>query len=225
MRILIIENDLNVNNFLKNGLESQLYVVDSVNDGEKGLFFAKTNQYDLIVLNSKLPKLSGFEILKQIRENKNSTPIIVISSSDNLADKKAMYDLGADDYLVKPVAFQELMFKIKAILNRPPIIKTSVLRLNDLALDEETKIVKRGKQKINLTKKEYNLLRFLLNRKGQVVSKTEIMEKVWNVNANPFSNSIEAHIMNLRKKLNMHKDKNYIHTLNGRGYKLDLSKL
>ncbi len=224
MRILIIENDLKVKKFLNSGLQSQLYIVDSSSDGEQGLFFSRTNNYDLIILSCSLPKLSSQEILKTIREDKNSVPIIIISDNNNIDNKRIMYNLGADDYLTKPISIEELLLKIKAILNRPPQIKAKVLNLDNLSLNEQAKTVKRGSRKINLTNKEFNLLRFLFNRKGEVLTRTEIMEKVWDINADPLSNSIEAHIMNLRKKLNRAGEKNFIHTLSGRGYKLDISK-
>lgn len=224
MRILIIENDLKVKKFLKSGLESQLYIVDETTNGAQGLFFSRTNKYDLIILSTELDILSGQEILKKIRNDKNFVPIIVISNENDIDKKRIMYNLGADDYLVKPISIEEITLKIKAILNRPPQIKAKILNLDNLNLNEQAKTVKRGNRKINLTNKEYNLLRFLFNRKGEVLTRTEIMEKVWDINADPLSNSIEAHIMNLRKKLNKVGEKNFIHTLNGRGYKLDISK-
>ncbi len=224
MRILIIEDDLDISAFLKSGLESQLFVVDCAPDGQLGAFWARTNPYQLIVLDCNLPKLKGYQVLQEIRQEKCQTPVLVLSVKGALEDKKEMFNLGADDYLVKPFVFEEFMLRVKALLNRPLKTKANLIKLGEISLNQQTKIVKRKNEKIILTKKEYNLLEFFLNRKGEVLSRVEIMENVWDVNADPFSNSIEAHIMNLRKKINKNGAKNYLHTLAGRGYKFDLEK-
>lgn len=223
MRILIIEDDLEISAFLKTALKSQLFVVDCAHDGEKGAFLARTNHYDLIVLDCNLPKLSGSEVIKEIRQDKK-TPILVLTVKASLEDKQEMFEMEADDYLVKPFVFKEFILRVNALLRRPREIEEKNLKFADINLNSKTKEVKRSNKKIILTNKEYNLLEFFLKRPKQILSRSEIMEHVWDMNADPFSNSIEAHLMNLRKKLNKIKKKNYIHTLNGRGYKLDFSK-
>ncbi len=223
MRILLIEDDNELNHFLKNALSSQLFVVDSAKDGEKGSFLARTNAYDLIVLDYNLPKLDGYEVLKEIRQDKK-TPIIVLTVKASLEDKKAMFEAGADDYLVKPFVFKEFILRVNALLRRPRNIEETILKFSDISLNLKTKEIKRNNKKINLTNKEYNLLEFFLKRQKQILSRSEIMEHVWDINADPFSNTIESHILNLRKKINYKNKKNYLHTINGRGYKLDYEK-
>jgi two-component system, OmpR family, copper resistance phosphate regulon response regulator CusR len=223
MRILIIEDDKELNYFLKKALISQLFVVDSAEDGEKGSFLARTNPYDLIVLDFNLPKLNGNEVLKEIRQEKK-TPILILSINASLDDKKEMFEAGADDYLVKPFVFKEFILRVNALLRRPKNIEEKVLKFADITLNLKTKEVRRDNKKIHLTNKEYNLLEFFLRRQKDILSRSEIMEHVWDINADPFSNSIEAHILNLRKKINLKKKKNYLQTINGRGYKLDYNK-
>jgi len=223
MRILIIEDDLEISAFLKTALKSQLFVVDCAQDGEKGAFLARTNHYDLIVLDCNLPKLNGREVIKEIRQDKKA-PILVLTVRACLKDKSEMFELGADDYLVKPFVFKEFILRVNALLRRPNILEEQTLKFADINLNLKTKEVNRGNKKLYLTNKEYNLLEFFLKRPKQIHSRSEIMEHVWDMNADPFSNSIEAHMMNLRKKINQKNKKNYIHTLNGRGYKLDYTK-
>lgn len=223
MRILIIEDDKELSYFLKKALISQLFVVDSAEDGEQGSFLARTNPYDLIVLDCNLPKLNGNEVLKEIRQDKK-TPILVLTIKGSLDDKLEMFEAGADDYLVKPFVFKEFILRVNALLRRPKNLEEVILKFADINLNLKTKEVKRNNKKIYLTNKEYNLLEFFLKRQKEILSRSEIMEHVWDINADPFSNSIEAHILNLRKKINFKKKKNYIHTINGRGYKLDYSK-
>jgi two-component system, OmpR family, copper resistance phosphate regulon response regulator CusR len=224
MRILIIEDDLELSKFLKNALESHLFTVDCTDNGEKGIFLARTNPYKVIILDYILPTINGEQILEELREKDNQAPILVLTAKSSLDDKKTMFSKGADDYLVKPFIFEELLMRINALIRRPEKIQENIISLGDLSLNQQTKIVKRKKENINLTKKQYNLLEFLLLRKGEIISRMEIMENVWDINADPFSNSIEAHIMQLRKKINKNKYINYIHTIAGRGYKLDLKK-
>ncbi len=223
MRILIIEDDKELSLFLKNALSSQLFVVDSAEDGEKGSFLARTNSYDLIVLDYNLPKLNGLEVLKEIRKDKK-IPIIILTVKASIDDKRAMFEAGADDYLVKPFVFKEFILRINALLRRPKKLEEKILKFSDISLNLKTKEVKRNRTKINLTNKEYNLLEFFLKRQKQILSRSEIMEHVWDINADPFSNTIESHILNLRKKMNNKKKKNYFHTINGRGYKLDYER-
>lgn len=224
MKILLIEDDTNVVNFIKAGLEAKMYVIDTALDGDRGLFLARTNKYNLIILDCNLPKLSGYKVLLGIRQEKIHTPILVLSIQMTIDDKRKMFLSGADDYLTKPFIFAELLLRINALVKRPPEILKNILTIGDLSLNQNFKSVKRDKRVIYLTKKEYNLLEYLLLNQGKILSRIDILENVWDVNADPFSNSLEAHIMSLRKKLNCQGSKNLIHTFNGRGYKLSLKK-
>ncbi len=224
MKILLIEDDLNVVNFIKAGLEAKMYVVDTALDGDRGLFLARTNKYQLIILDCNLPKLSGYKVLLGIRQDKINTPILVLSIQMTIEDKKKMFLSGADDYLTKPFIFAELLLRIKALVKRPPEILENILSIGNLSLNQNFKSVKRADREVYLTKKEYNLLEYLMLNQGQILSRIEILENVWDVNADPFSNSLEAHIMSLRRKLNYRREKNLIHTFTGRGYKLSLQK-
>lgn len=224
MKILIIDDDKNIINFVKAGLEAKMFIVDTALDGDRGLFLARTNKYQLIILDCNLPKLSGYRVLLGIRQEKISVPILVLSIQMTIEDKKKMFKSGADDYLTKPFIFAELLLRVNALINRPPIITQNILKLGNLSLDQNYKRVQRGEKMIYLTKKEYNLLEYLLLNQNKILSRIDILENVWDVNADPFSNSLEAHIMSLRKKLNVNNQKNLIHTFNGRGYKLSLKK-
>ncbi len=224
MKILLIEDDQNVVNFIKAGLEAKMYIVDIALDGDRGLFLARTNKYQVIILDCNLPKLSGYGVLMGIRQEKINTPILVLSIQMTIEDKRKMFLSGADDYLTKPFIFAELLLRINALVKRPPEILNNIITLGDLSLNQNYKAVKRNNVLIYLTKKEYNLLEYLMINKNKILSRIEILENVWDVNADPFSNSLEAHIMSLRKKLKVKGAKNIIHTFNGRGYKLSLEK-
>jgi two-component system, OmpR family, copper resistance phosphate regulon response regulator CusR len=224
MKILLIEDDKNVVNFIKAGLEAKMYIIDIALDGDRGLFLARTNKYQVIILDCNLPKLSGYKVLLGIRQEKITTPILVLSIQMTIEDKKKMFLSGADDYLTKPFIFTELLLRIKALEKRPSEMLSDRLSIANLILDQNYKSVKRNKRMIYLTKKEYNLLQYLMLNQGKILSRIDILENVWDVNADPFSNSLEAHVMSLRKKLNKGGEKNLIHTFNGRGYKMSEKK-
>ncbi len=224
MKILIIEDDRELRRYLRSGLEARLFIVDEAEDGERGLFLARTNYYDLLVLDYALPKLNGQEVLQEIRQEKLMLPVLVLTVRADLESKRLMFAQGADDYIVKPFIFEEFIWRLTALLRRPVKLEEKIIKLGEISLNQETKIVKRGNVTIDLTKKEYNLLEFFLKRTGQILSRVDIMEHVWDMNADPFSNSIEAHIMNLRKKINPSGAKDYIHTFAGRGYKFAVQR-
>ncbi len=224
MRLLIIEDNVEFVTLLKNRLEEKCFAVDNAYDGDRGLFLAKTNEYDLILLDCALPGKSGFEICKELRFFGKHTPIIIISVSNDTPKKVAGLELGADDYLGKPFLFDELYARIQAVLRRPPIQNSCILAFGDLTLDTNKQRVTRGKDAIYLTKKEFSLLEYLMKHAGAVVSRGEIMEHIWDANLDPFSNTIETHILNLRKKLHSGNRKKIIHSVPGRGYKIDIHK-
>jgi len=223
MRILIIEDEEKIINFLKPSLESECFAVDIAQDGEKGLFMAKTNDYDLIILDNMLPKKDGAEVCKQIRLAKKNLPIIMLSVINDTEKKIELLDYGADDYMVKPFSLNELLARIRALLRRPKKIESEVLQIGDLTLDTKKNIVQRNGKEIRLTRKEFMLLEYLMRNEGVVLSRGMIMEHVWDMNADPFSNTIESHVLSLRKKINPDKKSKsrLIHTISGRGYKIE----
>ncbi len=220
MRILLIEDDLEIAKSLTSFLKAKNVVTDLANDGEHGLRLALTNQYAVILLDFNLPKLNGQEIIEKIRQENNTTPVIMITVRSELDDKINLLNAGVDDYLIKPFSLCELWARIKAVTRRPAEIKTSCLKIKNIELYPDKFIVKKHGHSIKLRAKEFALLTFLLEKKGSYVSRQDIMEHVWDVNANPFSNTIEVHIMKLRKKLESNRDK-FIFTLSNRGYKID----
>lgn len=223
MKILIIEDEATIASFLKSSLERQLYIVDVASDGERGLFLARTNHYDLIILDYLLPKKDGLEVVRTLRLEKK-TPVIMLTVKSELEIKKKAFDLEIDDFLTKPFLLEELFLRIRALLRRPLKITSSWIRIESLSLDLNRQIAKRKGKTVNLTKKEYILLEYLARNKGEIKSREQIMENAWDINADPFSNSLDTHIVNLRRKLNLHGSKNLIHTFPGRGYKLDFKK-
>jgi len=219
MRILLIEDDADISAFLKKGLEEESFIVDVISDGEKGSYVARTDSYDLIILDNILPKKDGFQICQEIRLAGITKPILILSAKTETPLKVGLLNLGADDYLTKPFVFQELVARIRALLRRPPLIKPSILEVGDIILDPSTQRVTKGRKEIYLTRKEFVLLEYLMENKTKVLSRGMILEHVWNRESDPFSNTIEAHILNLRKKVDTGKIR-YIQTVPGRGYKI-----
>ena len=223
MRILLVEDSKEIINFLKPSLEAELFAVDVAEDGEKGSFLGRTNDYDLIILDIILPKKGGLEVCREIREKGKTAPIIVLSVKTETVTKIELLNAGADDYLIKPFSLEELLARIRALLRRPKQIEGDILELDDLTLDTKRCTVKRGKREAHLTRKEFMLLEYLLRNKGIVLSRGMIMEHVWDMNVDPFSNTIESHILSLRHKIDFSGKKKLIHTVSGRGYKLDVA--
>lgn len=224
MKILIIDDEPAITELLKNSLEARLYTVEIASDGERGAFLGRTGNYDLIILDYMLPKLNGAGVLKEIREEKKHVPVLMITVKSEITDKRELFALGADDYLTKPFLFDELLLRVQALLKRPPKTTGELIKVDNLTLNTKSQIVRRGGKEIYLTKREFSLLEYLMLNRGQIVSRSQIMEHVWDYNADPFSNSVETHLTSLRRKLNLN-NRNLIHTFTGRGYKLALNKL
>lgn len=223
MRILIIEDEQKIIDFLKPSLEAECFIVDAALDGEQGSFLARTNEYDIIILDLMLPKKDGIEVCKEIRAKEKTVPIIVLSVKSETASKVELLNAGADDYLIKPFSLEELLARMRALLRRPKQIESEVLQIDDLFLDTKKHQVKRGGKEVYLTRKEFILLEYLMKNQGIVLSRGMIMEHVWDMNADPFSNTIESHILSLRRKVdNVKEEKKLIHTVPGRGYKIEL---
>jgi two-component system copper resistance phosphate regulon response regulator CusR len=224
MKILIVEDEKDLAAFLEKGLQGRSYIVDIAYDGERGSFLARSNHYDLIVLDNKLPKMKGTELLKEIRKEGVSTPVLALTVDAELENKQEMFANGADDYLTKPFLFEEFLWRAEALMRRPILISHKTWRLGGLQLDTKKQLAIRSGRRIYLTGKEYALLELFFRRQDEVLSRSQIMDNVWDNNADPFSNTIEAHIMSLRKKLNNTDENDYIHTFPGRGYKFALKR-
>ncbi len=221
MRILIIDDNKDIRALLKRGFEAEMFAVDTAENGEIGSYTARTNDYDIIILDNIMPKKTGAEVCKEIRKAGKKTPIILLSVESSPEEKAKLLALGADDYVSKPFSFQELLARVRAILRRPNQTIEENLVAGELSLNSRTQVVKLGKRNLYLTRKEYSLLELLLRNSGEVVSRGAIMEHVWDLDGNPFSNTIETHIFNLRKKIERGKNK-MIWNIPGRGYKLAL---
>ncbi len=223
MRLLIVENDESLTEQLKKKLESQSFAVDIANNGDDGSYMARVNDYDLIILSDILPKKMGKEVCKDIRDANKTTPIIVISETTNIQEKISFLHEGADDHIIKPFSFDEILARIQIILRRPRILHKPVLDIDVVKLDSYSQLVTRNEKRIYLTRKEFALLEYLMRNKGAVVSRSMIMEHVWDEETDPFSNTVESHILNLRKKIDS-KRRRLIHNVPGRGYKIDVLK-
>ncbi len=220
MKILLVEDDESISKVLKNGLETELFAVDVATDGEEGSSMARSNDYDLIILDVSLPKKNGQEVLADIRAKGKTVPVLILSIESETDLKVKLLDGGADDYLNKPFSFKELMARIRALLRRPNKIEAEVLSVDDLKLNTKTHVVARGGKEIHLTRKEFMLLELLMHYKGDVLSRGMINEHVWDNEADPFSKTIESHILSLRRKISINGKNKLIETVSGRGYKI-----
>jgi len=220
MSLLLIEDDPNIVLSLSLSLSNAGFKVDSETNGREGFDLARFNRYDLILLDCNLPGLSGLEIVKKLREEKCATPIIILTVLSELNNKLELFNLGADDYLIKPFAFSELLARINALLRRPPRIAGKILKVGNLELDPDKFLVTKGQTRIPMSAREFSLLEYLMLNPGKFLSRQNILENVWDENADPFSNTVEVHIMNIRKKLETETE-HYIFTASNRGYKID----
>jgi len=221
MRFLVVEDERRITAFIKRGLEEERYAVDVAYDGEEALDWTAVVDYDLIVLDVLLPKKDGIEVCRKLRAQGNKVPILMLTARDAIEDRVQGLDSGADDYLVKPFAFQELLARIRALLRRSGEIKTARLQVGDLVLDTLTHRATRGGQVIELTAREYALLEFLMRHPGQVLSRTQIAEHVWNYDFFTTSNVVDVYIRYLRRKIDRDFDVKLIQTVRGVGYKIE----
>lgn len=220
MRILLVEDEQKMLNFLRQGLEEQRYAVDAADNGDDGLHWALNFSYDVIVLDVMLPGMNGLEVCRELRNQRVITPVIMLTAKDTIDDRVAGLDCGADDYLVKPFAFRELLARIRALSRRDSYQKLTSLRVGDLELDTVTHTARRGEQTIELTTKEYALLEFLMLHPNQVLSRTVIAEHLWSYEYAPDSNVVDVYIRFLRKKIDDDHEEKYIRTIRGTGYQL-----
>lgn len=221
MRILIIEDEHKIAHALKRAFHQENYAVDVFYDGKEGYMMAATEPYDAMIIDRMLPGgYDGIEIVKQLREKNIHTPILLLTALGTVADKTNGLDAGADDYLVKPFALEELLARVRALIRRPQSLESTILSADNLTLDTITFEVKRGKKVINLTKKEFSLLEYLMRNQGRPLSKETIISHVWNYDADILPNTVEAFIKYLRQKIDTPNQKPLIQTVRGFGYKL-----
>lgn len=220
MKVLVVEDDRTVAQFVKRGLEEQLIQVDLVGDGTEALRRASQGPYDVIVLDLRLPALSGVEVLRMLRDRGVATPVLVLTAQDALESKVQALRLGADDYVTKPFAFEELLARVEALRRRPREIAAPVIRVGDLTIDTGRREVRRGDRVVELTPKEYAVLEYLARNRDRVLSRTLITEYAWGYHFDPGTNLVDVVINRLRKKLDQGHGRKLIHTVRGVGYVL-----
>lgn len=222
MRILVVEDEHKIANSIRKGLEQEHYAVDVAYEGIEGYDLASSEEYDTIILDRLLPGLDGIALCKRLREKRIHTPILLLTAKGQINDKVEGLNAGADDYLVKPFAFEELLARVKALVRRPKDMLESVLTIDDLQVNTLTYEVKRGDISIALSNKEFSLLEYLLRHVNKVVTKEQIINHVWNYDANILPNTVEVYIKHLRNKIDKPfiNKKKLIHTVRGFGYKI-----
>jgi DNA-binding response OmpR family regulator len=220
MRILVVEDEAKVASFVKRALEEESYAVDVCADGAEALERGRSGSYDLIVLDVMLPSLSGVEVVKELRGHKIAAPILLLTAQSRMEQKVTGLDAGADDYLTKPFAIEELLARVRALLRRGGGEAAGVLQIDDLTLNPATREVTRGGQKIELTVKEYALLEYLMRNAGRVLTRPLIAERVWNQDFDTYTNVIDVYMSYLRAKIDKGRSCKLIHTVRGSGYVL-----
>jgi len=220
LRILVIEDEAKIAQFIKRGLKEEGYAIDVAVDGEEGHFMLSSNEYDVIILDLMLPKIDGLTLCRTLRKEGNQTPIIMLTAKDTVKDKVKGLDSGADDYLPKPFAFEELLARVRVLLRKKDSRVQTQLKVEDLVLDLLTHKVTRGDREIDLTVKEYALLEYLMRNAGNIVTRTMISEHVWDINFDTFTNVIDVYINYLRNKVDNGFENKMIHTVRGKGYLL-----
>ena len=220
MRVLVIEDEVKLARLIGKALEKEHYAVDVVHDGEEGLAMAHTEPYDVLVIDRMLPGMSGTEIIVTLRRENVTTPALLLTALGTTKDKTYGLDIGADDYLVKPFALEELLARIRALLRRPPTVAQSILKIGDLELDTHAKSISRQGKLIELTAKEYALLEYLMRHPGQTITKETLIAHVWDFDADILPNNVEAHIKQLRRKIDKPFGSSLIQTVRGFGYRM-----
>ncbi len=222
MKILVVEDEPKLASFVKKGLEEQSCEVEVAYDGQVGRTMALNNAYDVIVLDVNLPKLNGFDVVQSLRQAQVRTPVLMLTAMGSMDDKLSGFDAGADDYLVKPFEFRELMARLRALAKRASDSspQANVLKVADLELDLNEKIARRGDKRIELTAKEFGLLDYLMRNRGRVGSRVDIAEKVWDIHFDTGTNVIDVYVNFLRKKIDKDFSRKLIHTVIGMGYML-----
>ncbi|MDH4067559.1 MAG: response regulator transcription factor [Dehalococcoidia bacterium] len=220
MRILVVDDDRRLCAVIKRGLLEEAYAVDLAHDGEEGAYLAEVNPYDLIILDIMLPNKDGIQVCRELRAKKVNAPILMLTAKDTVEDRVKGLDTGADDYLVKPFAFSELLARVRALLRREGMLKSPELRVGDLILNTLTRQVWRGQRPVELTTKEYVILEYLMRHPNVVVTRTMIEEHAWDYDFDSMSNLVDVYIRRLRRKIDDEKDDGLIQTVRGAGYRL-----
>ncbi len=220
MRILIIEDEKDIASFIKKGLQAEHFAVDIAANGKDGSYLALVNDYDLVVLDLRLPDTYGLEVFKKIKEQKTNLPIIILTVENEVRKKVEAFDMGVNDYLTKPFAIEELIARIRALLNRNKSLVSNKLKIADLEMDLKTHEVKRGNKKIELRHREFNLLEYFMRNPNVVLTRSMILEHVWDMNVDPFTNTVDVHVRYLRRKIDDGFRKKLIKTVHGSGYKI-----
>src|SRR5262252_667921 len=220
MRVLVVEDEPGIAQFIRQGLREAGYAVDVAYDGEEGLDYAYVAAYDVLVLDILLPKLDGLDVLRALRARGVKTPVLLLTAKDTVEDRVRGLDVGADDYLVKPFAFPELVARLRALLRRPPLQMDAVLHLRDLEMDTARREVRRSGRLIELSPREFTLLEYLLRHPRHVLTRTQIAEHVWNFDFFSDSNVVDVYIGYLRRKIDRGFDRPLLHTVRGVGYRL-----
>jgi heavy metal response regulator len=220
MRILVVEDEAKVASFIRRALEEESYAVDVCEDGSQGLDLARSGNYDLAILDLMLPGLPGMEVLKILRKERISVPVLILTARSQVDQRVQGLDAGADDYLTKPFAIEELLARVRVLLRRSSGEATGLLQVDDLALNPATREVTRGGRKIELTTKEYALLEYLMRNAGRVLTRPMIAEHVWNLDFDTFTNVIDVYVNYLRNKIDRGRERKLIHTIRGSGYTL-----
>lgn len=220
MRILVVEDEPGILQFVRQGLGEAGYAVDAVGDGQVGLACALAAPYDVLIVDLMLPGLDGLRLLRALRQRRIAVPVLLLTARDTVEDRVAGLDAGADDYLVKPFAFPELLARVRALLRRPPLQADPILRAGGLELDTARREVRRAGRAIDLSPREFALLEYLLRHPGQVLTRTQIAEHIWNFDFYSGSNVVDVYIGYLRRKVDRGTDRPLIHTVRGVGYRL-----
>ena len=224
MRLLLVEDYLPVQKAVARGLREAGFAVDVTGDGEEDLWYATGNDYDVIILDVMLPGMDGLTILRRIRSEGRAAHVLILTAKDTVPDRVKGLDLGADDYLIKPFAFEELLARVRALARRAYRTKNPLLEVGDLRIETTTQRAWRGQEEVQLTSREYALLEYLAMRAGEVVSRTDIWEHVYEFNSEADSNVVDVYIGYLRKKIERPGKPSLIHTLRGKGYSLEASR-
>jgi DNA-binding response OmpR family regulator len=220
MRILVVDDDRRLCAVIKRGLLEEAYAVDLAYDGEEGEYLAEVNPYDLIILDIMLPNKDGIEVCRELRAKKVNAPILMLTAKDTVEDRVRGLDTGADDYLVKPFAFSELLARVRALLRREGMSKSPELRVGDLTLNTLTRQVRRGQRPVELTTKEYVILEYFMHHPNVVVTRTMLEEHAWDYDFDSLSNLVDVYIRRLRRKMDIEGEDNLIQTVRGAGYRL-----
>lgn len=220
MRILVVDDDRRLCNIVKRGLVEEAHSVDVAYDGEEGGYLAEVNPYDLIILDIMMPKKDGIEVCRDLRLKNINTPIMMLTAKDAVEDRVKGLDSGADDYVIKPFAFSELLARVRALLRREGSLKSSDLSVGELTLDTRARELRKGKKIIELTTKEYTILEYLMRHPNMVITRTMIEEHAWDYDFDSLSNVVDVYIRRLRRKIDDGEKENIIQTVRGAGYRL-----